>query len=376
MAYDRKIILPFGKIIPYELLQELEQLINSHAKETTLHKFLEKNPEILPGIDPACVFSKKRIEFPNGRVVIPDLIVKPINKKFFDIIELKGANEEIMKGKKIYKDKPSKARNFRANVYQAMRQLQLYSDLFEDGDNRKYVKQRLNIDIYRPTLILLMGRNHSFLDELEKRDFECQYSGIELKTWDDLLSDVKQNTIQRIVIPVTIDININSHIVLRNLDQENVFKQVTTIYGNEESGIAIFSEQELLDISKNATTQKNTFLKRDDILIPKDNNKLKNYDIAETIAILRLIRGKTQSQLASEIGVGQEYISYLEKNKRSPSLDTLKKLIRPLGIDSLSKFFDIAERLPRLGSNKMVDYLKNKEDGKGILRNLLNDLEH
>lgn len=49
-------------------------------------------------------------------------------------------------------------------------------------------------------------------------------------------------------------------------------------------------------------------------------------NIGTNIIILRAIEGLKQGELASEVGVTQNYISLLETNKKVPSLTLLQKM--------------------------------------------------
>ena len=54
------------------------------------------------------------------------------------------------------------------------------------------------------------------------------------------------------------------------------------------------------------------------------------------LSVLRTVReGKNLSQekVAKEVGISQEYLSYIERNKRSPQADDLKKLCNVLDLD-------------------------------------------
>ncbi|HTG16173.1 MAG TPA: Shedu anti-phage system protein SduA domain-containing protein [Blastocatellia bacterium] len=225
--------------IPYQLLQEFRQLVNTNSKETILHRFLETHPELLPGIEPTSVFSRKRIELPDGGSFIPDLIVRSVHEKLFDIIELKGADEHIVKGRRTHIT-PSRARNYSAKVYQAFRQLQKYSSLFEDSKNREYVKNKLGIEIYRPKLTLIIGRTLSFIDEFERRDLEDQLTRMELITWDDLVTHAIQ-TARRIIIPVCTNIPNGVNALVQGIQEKTPSQPLGILYESESFTIGIFS---------------------------------------------------------------------------------------------------------------------------------------
>ncbi|MEJ5229581.1 MAG: cupin domain-containing protein [Pseudothermotoga sp.] len=65
-------------------------------------------------------------------------------------------------------------------------------------------------------------------------------------------------------------------------------------------------------------------------------------DIGEKIKRLRMSRGLTQEELAMRTDLSRSFISQLESNKTSISVDTLEKILRALGSD-LKAFFSEQE---------------------------------
>jgi transcriptional regulator with XRE-family HTH domain len=57
-----------------------------------------------------------------------------------------------------------------------------------------------------------------------------------------------------------------------------------------------------------------------------------NRDLAVTLAILRIVRGWSQSELAEAAGVTNSAISDYERGKVDPQSQTLQKLVRALGL--------------------------------------------
>ena len=55
--------------------------------------------------------------------------------------------------------------------------------------------------------------------------------------------------------------------------------------------------------------------------------------LGRNIASARKKKGYSQLLLSIESGVAKSYISELEKGRRNPTLTTLRKLLKPLGLD-------------------------------------------
>ncbi len=70
----------------------------------------------------------------------------------------------------------------------------------------------------------------------------------------------------------------------------------------------------------------------------------KPYSIPLALHYLRMSKNMTQSQLAQEVGIGQDYVSRIEKDLKKPTVETLERLLDVFDV-SFSEFFQIAEKL-------------------------------
>lgn len=62
--------------------------------------------------------------------------------------------------------------------------------------------------------------------------------------------------------------------------------------------------------------------------------------MGKKIKIARILADKTQEQLSKEVGVSKDYISMLERGvTNNPSLKTMKKLSKALGVSVIELFF-------------------------------------
>ncbi len=69
-------------------------------------------------------------------------------------------------------------------------------------------------------------------------------------------------------------------------------------------------------------------------------------DIGEKLKRLRLSKGLTQEELAMRTNLSRSFISQLESNRTSLSIDTLEKILRALGSDLRSFFAE--EEQPKI----------------------------
>lgn len=65
--------------------------------------------------------------------------------------------------------------------------------------------------------------------------------------------------------------------------------------------------------------------------------------IGEKLRKLRLSKGLTQEELAERTDLSRSFISQLESDKTSPSIDTLERILEALGTDLKHFFSDVEE---------------------------------
>lgn len=65
----------------------------------------------------------------------------------------------------------------------------------------------------------------------------------------------------------------------------------------------------------------------------------------------RLAKGYTIYKLSKETDISQNHISAIENDKRQPTIDTLERLVAPMGL-SLAELFNINESVSFLTDNE------------------------
>lgn len=83
------------------------------------------------------------------------------------------------------------------------------------------------------------------------------------------------------------------------------------------------------------------------------------YTIAKNIKFFRNTKGITQEKLAEKAGVSGSYIGYLERGKKSPSLDLLVKIADVLQVD-LVHLLTESNNTKNLELKKLVVFLADK----------------
>jgi hypothetical protein len=78
---------------------------------------------------------------------------------------------------------------FTAEINSYIAQTRVYKEYFEDPRNRRYVKERYNMDVYYPKRNLVIGRRWMF-DKEVWRSIQEDYQSITIRTYDDVVDTV------------------------------------------------------------------------------------------------------------------------------------------------------------------------------------------
>jgi hypothetical protein len=70
---------------------------------------------------------------------------------------------------------------------------QVYRDFFEEKENRNWFRQHYQLEIYRPRIILLAGRDSSLGDLFDPKRLESYLRDFKILTYDDLLRIARFN---------------------------------------------------------------------------------------------------------------------------------------------------------------------------------------
>ncbi len=162
-----------------------EDMINSRScSESEFQRFFASHPEFLAGIDYRQAHPQLVLFSEDGRDMIPDFILEPLQSRFCDLLELKLPYEELVTRLR----RGSRAR-FRSMVTEAVAQLSEYSRFFESAKNREVFQASYGIHAYNPRMILVIGRRHHFESDMQRQELkDLLPSRLDLWTYDDLLA--------------------------------------------------------------------------------------------------------------------------------------------------------------------------------------------
>ena len=78
---------------------------------------------------------------------------------------------------------------------EARAQLQVYRDWFEVAHNRERLKSQVGMEVYRPRLMVVIGRSSAFHDDFDRQQLRNRNTDIEVVTYDDLLDYAYQRRV-------------------------------------------------------------------------------------------------------------------------------------------------------------------------------------
>lgn len=190
-VFREGIFQPLSAILPGyndDAIYQLEEMINSKsASESDFQSFFKVNQEFLSGLDYKTIHPQLVLYNNEGSDLIPDFMLEPMSSKFCDLLELKLPYQSLVT--RLHNE--SRMR-FKASVNEAIAQLNEYRRYFESKENRKAFHELYGLEAYNPKMILVVGRSHHFMSDLQRRELQSLLpKDMEIWTYDDLLSRAK-----------------------------------------------------------------------------------------------------------------------------------------------------------------------------------------
>jgi Shedu protein SduA, C-terminal len=178
-----------GVIVPYKRSRklwipeaaELEDLINEPGvTEAQLQEFFEAHPHLLAGADYERLEAHPILERTDAGPLIPDFMLEPKSGGLADVLDLKKRTAKVIVAKR---NRLHQA----AALTEAIAQVREYRAWFEDPTHRAVFRQRYGLSAYRPSTIVVIGRDAS-ADPYELR-----------RLWDELPAHVRVLTYDEVL---------------------------------------------------------------------------------------------------------------------------------------------------------------------------------
>ena len=123
----------------------------------------------------------------HGKERIPDFFLERFDNGFCDICELKKSSEIITK-------ETYNLRTFKDKIHVAVQQINNFRNFFDDKANRAYFGNKYGLKAFKPRVILIIGRNSSFYDDMERIKLEDRLfnENIKLYTYDEIVMNANR----------------------------------------------------------------------------------------------------------------------------------------------------------------------------------------
>jgi hypothetical protein len=165
-------------------IHELEELLNSqNSVERDYQLFFERHPHFFRRWDYREVHPHVILQREQGNLV-PDFLLTDRDTQRAAIVELKLPKTIVRR--QLNRDR------FSASVMEARTQLLRYRDWFDEKANRQKFLDIIGMEIFRPNLVVLMGRSADFTDSVDRQRLAADASDIEVVTYDDMLLYAKR----------------------------------------------------------------------------------------------------------------------------------------------------------------------------------------
>lgn len=170
-------------------LAEFEALISSPlAREADIQGFLERYPQFMrkwghPAVHPHVSLARE-----DRGPLIPDFLLCNAQDHKAAIVDLKLPSARLVR-------RQQNRDRWRDAINEARAQLLRYRDWFEVPDNRRSLVDAVGMEIYRPSLAVLVGRGTEFRDAFERQQLAADLPEIEVVTYDELVNWAAQRTV-------------------------------------------------------------------------------------------------------------------------------------------------------------------------------------
>jgi hypothetical protein len=166
-----------------EHLSALADLIRKNAPEREFQRFFEEQPQFLLALggDYVKAYPQLVLEEDGGSMLIPDFFLERIDSRMADILDLKTPTQALKRTQR-------NRNRFRAVVMEGVAQLTNYRNWFESRANRDLFRARYGFGVYRPRVVLIIGRRQDYYTDLERIRTEAMLpEWFALRTYDDVV---------------------------------------------------------------------------------------------------------------------------------------------------------------------------------------------
>ena len=170
-------------------ISELEEMIrNPKASEKDFQKYFEAHPHFFRRWDYREVYSQVCLTRNEEGPLIPDFILTNPEIQEATIVELKLPKPKLIR-------RQQNRDRFADAVMEARSQLLEYRDWFEDKGNREKLIRKVNMEIFRPRLAVVIGRSADFRCAIDRQKLAARTPDIDVVTYDDIVNCARRRMV-------------------------------------------------------------------------------------------------------------------------------------------------------------------------------------
>lgn len=173
-------------------IAELEALINDpQTREGQFQEFFERYPFFLRQNDYREVHPHTYLTREGDGPLVPDFILTNLESQRAAVVELKRARALR---RRLIRHQDNRVR-FADAVMEARAQLLTYQEWFDLPANRSLVAEKVGMEIYRPAMMVIIGRASDFTSGLERQRLNAHVPDLKVVTYDDILHEAQRRRI-------------------------------------------------------------------------------------------------------------------------------------------------------------------------------------
>jgi len=170
-------------------ISELEEMIrNPKASEKDFQKYFEAHPHFFRRWDYREVYSQVCLTRNEEGPLIPDFILTNHETQEATVVELKLPKPKLIR-------RQENRDRFADAIMEARSQLLEYQDWFEDKGNRKKLTGKMNMEIFRPRLAVVIGRSADFRCAIDRQKLAARTPDIDVVTYDDIVNCARRRMV-------------------------------------------------------------------------------------------------------------------------------------------------------------------------------------
>ncbi len=186
ISVNSQLVLP---LISQFILDEFEALLNnSRTGELDIQRFLERHPEILKSLGYTECRPQVVLSEPGADDLKPDFILYKPGNSGFDILDLKLPTAVIARHNPYTR--------ISHDITKAIGQLRAYRNYFQKPMNKDRFIREHGIEYFEPKLIVAIGRQIQYCDNIMREEIQQQTSGIRVLNYDELVAYAKTRAIK------------------------------------------------------------------------------------------------------------------------------------------------------------------------------------